>query len=50
VLERGYSITVNQRTGKVVTAAADVNPGDVIQTELARQNTIESVVQKTQSA
>ena len=50
VLERGYSITVNQRTGKVVTAAADVTPGDVIQTELARQNTIESVVQKTQSA
>jgi len=49
VLERGYSITVNQRTGKVVTAAADVKPGDVIQTELARQNTIESVVQNTQS-
>ncbi len=47
VLERGYSITHNCRTGRVVGAACDVNIGDVIWTELARQEKIESVVQKT---
>jgi exonuclease VII large subunit len=46
VLERGYSLTTNQRTGKVITAAADVAAGDVITTELARQERIESTVDK----
>ena len=44
VLDRGYSITTNQRTGKVITAAADVRVGDTINTELARQTKIESEV------
>jgi exodeoxyribonuclease VII large subunit len=47
VLERGYSLTTNQRTGKVITAAADVTAGDMITTELARQERIESTVEKT---
>jgi exodeoxyribonuclease VII large subunit len=46
VLERGYSITTNRRTGKVITAAADVTEGDVITTELARRERIESTVDK----
>jgi exodeoxyribonuclease VII large subunit len=46
VLERGYSITTNRRTGKVITAAADVTTGDVITTELAQQERIESTVDK----
>jgi exodeoxyribonuclease VII large subunit len=46
VLERGYSLTTNQRTGKVLTAASDVTAGDVITTELARQERIESRVNK----
>ena len=46
VLDRGYSITTNQRTGKVITAAADVRVGDMINTELARQIKIESEVKK----
>ena len=47
VLSRGYSITTNKRTGKVVTKADDVNTGDLIITELARKNLIESRVQET---
>ncbi len=46
VLDRGYSITTNQRTGKVITTAADVRVGDTINTEVARQTTIESEVKK----
>jgi exodeoxyribonuclease VII large subunit len=46
VLDRGYSITTNQRTGKVITDAADVRVGDTINTEVARQTTIESEVKK----
>jgi len=46
VLERGYSITTNLRTGRVITTAADVNVGDVISTELARHAKIESEVNK----
>jgi exodeoxyribonuclease VII large subunit len=46
VLERGYSITMNRRTGNIVVAATDVKPGDAITTELARQQQIESVVEK----
>ena len=46
VLDRGYSITTNQRTGKVIAVAADVEVGDTINTELARQIKIESEVKK----
>jgi len=46
VLDRGYSITTNLRTGKVITAAADVKIGDAINTEVAQQATIESEVKK----
>ncbi|MBM4104159.1 MAG: exodeoxyribonuclease VII large subunit [Planctomycetes bacterium] len=46
VLERGYSITTSRRTGRVITAATEVKPGDTIITELARQQQIESVVEK----
>jgi exodeoxyribonuclease VII large subunit len=46
VLDRGYSITTNLRTGKVITAAGDVKIGDVINTEVAQQTTIESEVKK----
>ena len=46
VLDRGYSITTNQRTGKVIIAAGDVKIGDAINTEVARQTTIESEVKK----
>lgn len=45
VLERGYSITVNRRTNRVVASSRDVQAGDVMITELARQETITSVVQ-----
>lgn len=45
VLERGYSITVNRRTNRVVASVGDVQAGDVIITELARQETFASVVQ-----
>ncbi len=44
VLSRGYSITTNKKTGKVVTAAADVEITDVLITELAHRNLIESEV------
>ena len=46
VLDRGYSITTNLRTGKVITAAEDVKIGDAINTEVAQQTTIESEVKK----
>ncbi|MCK4958268.1 MAG: exodeoxyribonuclease VII large subunit [Planctomycetes bacterium] len=47
VLSRGYSITTNKKTGKIVTAAKDVKNGDTIITELAKKNKIESKVQQT---
>ena len=46
VLDRGYSITTNLRTGKVITAAGDVKIGDAINTEVAQQTKIESEVKK----
>ncbi len=50
VLSRGYSITSNKKTGRVVTAAADVNIGDMLITELAGKNRIQSEVKtKTQN-
>jgi exodeoxyribonuclease VII large subunit len=45
VLKRGYSITRNVRTGRVVTQSADVAVGDAIVTEPARGR-IESEVRK----
>ena len=46
VLNRGYSIAKNAITGKVVTSAADVSIGDIMITELANENVIESKVIK----
>ncbi len=47
VLHRGYSITQNLRTGQVVRAASDVQMDDVLVTELARNDRIESRVTGT---
>jgi len=44
VLNRGYSITTNQQTGRVVRSADDVQPDDLLTTELANDNRIESRV------
>ena len=46
VLNRGYSITVNQQTGRVVRSADDVQLDDFLTTELANDNRIESKVTK----
>lgn len=46
VLQRGYSITTNKKSGTVVAKSEDVEIGDVIVTELARENLIESKVTK----
>jgi exodeoxyribonuclease VII large subunit len=42
VLNRGYSITKNKKTGLLVRKADDVEIGDIMITELAEQNLIES--------
>lgn len=47
VLNRGYSITLNLRTGAVVTSPSQVAVGDAIVTELAERKQIESTVTKT---
>jgi exodeoxyribonuclease VII large subunit len=44
VLERGFSITSNKKTGLVVRSLGDVEVGDLLITELARENLIESKV------
>jgi len=44
VLRRGYSITSSRRTGAVVREPADVAIGDLLITELAGENLIESEV------
>ena len=44
VLERGYSITSNKRSGAVVRRLADVEIGDMMITELAGEERIESKV------
>ncbi|MBP7050179.1 MAG: exodeoxyribonuclease VII large subunit [Phycisphaerae bacterium] len=44
VLNRGYSITQNLRTGQVVRTACDVQMDDPLVTELAQNNRIESRV------
>jgi exodeoxyribonuclease VII large subunit len=46
VLNRGYSITVNQKTGQVVRTVDDIQLGDLLTTELANDNRIESRVTK----
>ena len=46
VLQRGYSITTNKKTGLLVRTAEDVHPGDSLITELASENLIESKVMK----
>ncbi len=44
VLKRGYSITTNERTGRVVRTLDDVEVGDEMVTELAAEQTIRSKV------
>ena len=46
VLQRGYSITTNKRTGLVVKALSDVRLADYLITEVADENLIESKVTK----
>jgi len=46
VLQRGYSITHNTRTGKLVRTETDVRADDLLRTELAQENFIESRVTK----
>lgn len=46
VLQRGYSITTNKKTGLLVKSLADVQIDDSIITELAGENLIESKVTK----
>jgi len=49
VLTRGYTITRNKRTGKVVLKTIDVEPGDLMLTELADRNFVESQVKTRQN-
>ena len=46
VLNRGYSITKNAATGKIVKSSKEINIGDIVITELKDENTIESKVTK----
>jgi len=46
VLQRGYSITTNKKTGLLVKSSEDVQIADYIITELAEENLIESKVTK----
>jgi len=46
VLHRGYSITTNKQTGLLVKTSGDVSIGDLLITELANENLIESEVKK----
>jgi len=46
VLQRGYSITTNKQSGLLVRTSGDVNIGDLLITELANENLIESQVKK----
>jgi len=49
VLRRGYSITSNKRTGKIVAGLRDVEVADELMTELADRNFIESRVTDKQN-
>ena len=44
VIDRGYSITVDVGTGRVVTAAEAVGPGSVLRTRLARGSVMSEVL------
>ncbi len=44
VIDRGYSITVDTTTGRVVTAAAKVTPGAVLRTRLAQGSLLSRVL------
>ena len=46
VLQRGYSITTSKKTGLLIKTPKDVEVGDLITTELAEENLIESKVTK----
>jgi exodeoxyribonuclease VII large subunit len=46
VLQRGYSITTNKQTGLLIKKLDDVQVGDLLLTELAEENLIESRVTK----
>ncbi len=46
VLKRGYSITMNKKTGVVVRRPDDIEIGDLLETELAEEKKIESKVIK----
>ncbi len=46
VLQRGYSITANKKTGLLIKSSEDVKIGDLLITELAEENLIESKVIK----
>jgi len=46
VLQRGYSITSNKKTGLLIRTTEDVRIGDFLITELANENMIESEVKK----
>jgi exodeoxyribonuclease VII large subunit len=46
VLNRGYSITKNAATGRIVKSVAEININDIIITELKDENLVESRVVK----
>ena len=46
VLQRGYSITTNKKTGLLVKSPENVRIGDLLITELAKENLVESKVTK----
>jgi len=46
ILQRGYSITTNKKTGSLIRRLEDVQIGDQLNTELAGENFIESRVTK----
>jgi exodeoxyribonuclease VII large subunit len=49
ILQRGYSITTNKKTGRLVKRLQDVQIEDYLITELANENLIESKVTKKQN-
>ena len=46
ILKRGYSITINKKTGSLIKRLKDVQTGELLNTELADENYIESRVTK----
>jgi exodeoxyribonuclease VII large subunit len=49
VLQRGYSITTDKKTGLLIKSSEDVKIGDLLITELAEENLVESKVINTQN-